>query len=155
MTRTFLWQAMQTKTSPQARTFLTGPQLVGLMRQYRVTIATLAQRLRTTETRVRHLRGFGLGRFEARDWMQAITGHDPGALAYPWRGHETLRSTQLPEDVCGGTRLFLRYQAGMERPYVVETRWEQHGRYDNLEAAEMAFEALACGPGAQQQRAGT
>jgi hypothetical protein len=136
-------------------TFLTGPQLVGLMQQYRVTIRVLAQRLDMTQERVRDRRIYGLDRLAARDWLQAITGHDPGALAHPWRGHETLRSTQLPEDVCGGTRLFLRYEVSLARPYVVETRWEQHGRYDNLEAAEMAFEALACGPGAQQQRAGT
>jgi hypothetical protein len=135
-------------------TFLTGPQLVGLMRQYRVTIATLAQRLDMTQRRVRECRIAGLDRLAARDWLQAITGHDPGALAHPWRGHETLRSTQLPEDVAGGTQLFLRYQVGMARPYVVETSFEQFGRYRELETAEMAFEALACGPRAAHQREG-
>jgi hypothetical protein len=133
------------------RLFLTGPQLVGLMRQYCVTIAQLATRLQTTQARVRDCRVSGLLRYSARDWLQAITGHDPGALAQPWRGQETLSSARLH----AYARLFLRYEVGTARPYVVETSFEQLGRYATLEEAEATFEALACGPGGAQQRAGT
>lgn len=58
---------------------LSGPQLVRLMRQHNVTIAGLAFRLGSTQKRVREIRETGLEDPKViRDWIEAITGQDPG-----------------------------------------------------------------------------
>ena len=58
---------------------LSGPGIVRLMRQYRVTIAQLSERTGLTQVRIRFARRHGLrDRNAARDWVQAITGADPG-----------------------------------------------------------------------------
>ena len=58
---------------------------------------------------------------------------------------ETLRSTQLPLDILGGTRLFLRFYEGRRLPYVVETRWEVLRRTTKLDHASTLFEDIALG----------
>jgi hypothetical protein len=64
--------------------YLTGPLLCRLMRRHRVTIPALAQRMQIPQTRIRHIRVHGLAdRHAARDWLEAITGQDPGILYGP------------------------------------------------------------------------
>ena len=64
--------------------YITGPTLCRLMRRHRLTIRTLAQRLGVPMTRVRLRRQHGIkNRHVARDWLEAITGQDPGLLHGP------------------------------------------------------------------------
>jgi len=64
--------------------YLSGPTLCHLMRRHHVTIRTLAQRLGVPMTRVRIRRQQGIAdRHVARDWIEAITGQDPGMLHGP------------------------------------------------------------------------
>lgn len=57
-------------------------ELRRMMRRHRVTIRDLARRLGSTQRRVREIRNgaAALGVNAARDWIQAITGTDPGQL---------------------------------------------------------------------------
>ncbi len=74
----------QTVTTPYAADWippqtLTGAELCRWMRRFRTTIRDLAQRLGMTQRRIRECRRAGLGNPHAvRDWLEAITGHDPG-----------------------------------------------------------------------------
>ena len=64
--------------------YLSGPTLCRLMRRHHVTIRLLAQRLDIPMKRVRCRRQHGIaGRHVARDWVEAITGRDPGMLHEP------------------------------------------------------------------------
>lgn len=72
--------------------YLTGKQLQSLMLQHKVTIAVLAARLQLPMTRVRLYRAHGHGcPFTARDWIQAITGTDPGPISRLVTAAEFLR----------------------------------------------------------------
>jgi hypothetical protein len=63
---------------------LSGPDLCTLMRRHRVTIRMLAQRMDIPMTRVRYRRRHGIAEWNVmRDWAQAITGVDPGAVPHP------------------------------------------------------------------------
>lgn len=54
---------------------LTGAEIRKLMRRRRVTIRDLANRLGTTQRRVRQVRADGVsGHAMTRDWLEAITG---------------------------------------------------------------------------------
>lgn len=58
---------------------LDGRRVASLMRFNRVTIAMLAKRTGVTQKRIREVRESGLdSKAAARDWVQAITGTDPG-----------------------------------------------------------------------------
>ncbi len=60
---------------------MTGTTLIRLMRVHKVNIAQLAKRLGTTQKRVRQIRQSGIeNRNVVRDWLQAITGSDPGPV---------------------------------------------------------------------------
>ena len=60
---------------------LTGAEIVRLMRKHKVTIEALAFRLGTTQKRVRKIRNTKLDDpLAVRDWIQAITGEDPGPI---------------------------------------------------------------------------
>lgn len=59
---------------------MTGKELCTLMRKHKVTIRELAKRIGVPMKRVRFRREHGMDRTLARDWIQAITGKDPGAL---------------------------------------------------------------------------
>jgi hypothetical protein len=64
--------------------YLTGPTLCRLMRRHQVTIRLLAQRMAIPMCRIRQVRQTGLAdRHAARDWLEAITGQDPGMLYGP------------------------------------------------------------------------
>jgi hypothetical protein len=64
--------------------YITGPTLCSLMRRQHVTIRILAQRLGIPMDRVRRRRREGIAdRHVARDWLEAITGQDPGPLHGP------------------------------------------------------------------------
>jgi len=63
---------------------LSGRDLRTLMRRHRVTIRLLAQRMDIPMTRVRYRRLHGIEDWPLmRDWVQAITGVDPGAVPHP------------------------------------------------------------------------
>ena len=63
---------------------LSGHDLCRLMRRHRVTIRLLAQRLDLPMTRVRYRRRHGITEWNVvRDWLEAITGVDPGAVPHP------------------------------------------------------------------------
>ncbi len=65
---------------------LNGRDIRTLMRRHRVTIRALAQRLDIPMTRVRSRRLQGIEEWNViRDWVEAITGTDPGAV--PHRVH--------------------------------------------------------------------
>ena len=60
---------------------LSGAEVVRLMRGHGVTIAALAKQMNIPMTRVRHVRERGvIGEAFVRDWIEAITGVDPGAI---------------------------------------------------------------------------
>lgn len=66
--------------------FLRGPDLRWLMRIHQCPIRALAARLAIPMTRIRAVRSTGLTcPYSARDWLEAITGTDPGPLDQPWR----------------------------------------------------------------------
>ena len=72
-------------TSPPPAS-LTGPDVVRLMRKHRMTIAGLALRIGFTQKRVRQIRSAGLqDPHVIRDWLEAITGEDPGPLPERYR----------------------------------------------------------------------
>ncbi len=65
---------------------LTGKEVVALMRKHRVTIESLAFRIGTSMKRIRKIRESGLQDLLAvRDWIQAITGEDPGPIPEKYR----------------------------------------------------------------------
>ncbi|HMP71428.1 MAG TPA: hypothetical protein PKA76_18920, partial [Pirellulaceae bacterium] len=67
-------------------TTLSGKQVVQLMRKHKKTIESLAFRLGTSQKRVREAREAGLSDpLAVRDWMEAITGDDPGPLPERYR----------------------------------------------------------------------
>ena len=57
---------------------LPGDEVRRLMRKHRVTIRGLAKDMQITMTRVREVRERGLKGPAVRDWLEHITGHDPG-----------------------------------------------------------------------------
>lgn len=60
---------------------LSGRDVVSLMRKHKRTIKGLAFQLGTTQKRVRQIRERGLeSALAVRDWLQAITGNDPGPI---------------------------------------------------------------------------
>ncbi|MGH8644349.1 MAG: hypothetical protein ACREX4_07790, partial [Gammaproteobacteria bacterium] len=66
---------------PICRGRLQGSRIETLMRCYRVGIRELAKRLVVPMRRVRQVRGEGVqGEAYVRDWIQGVTGLDPGAV---------------------------------------------------------------------------
>ena len=67
--------------APRMQPKLSGAEVVRLMRAHGMTVAQLARRMNIPQTRVREIRDRGIvgGEF-VRDWREAITGTDPGAL---------------------------------------------------------------------------
>ncbi len=57
---------------------MTGKELITMMRRHKVTIRELARRIQIPQKRVRIRRDIGLDAETARDWIQSITGVDPG-----------------------------------------------------------------------------
>lgn len=79
---------------------LTGKEIVGLMRKHGVKIRSLAYRLDTTLKRIREIRSKGLScPLAVRDWIQAITGDDPGPIPEPVR--ITLEDAEPKCEFCG------------------------------------------------------
>lgn len=67
------------KLPPKGR--LDGTDVCRLMRVHKVTIRELAKRMQITMKRIRQIREIGLSdRPTIRDWVQGITGEDPGEL---------------------------------------------------------------------------
>lgn len=87
-----------TKAIPPAT--MTGPQIITMMRKHRVTISGLAQRTGITQKRIRQVRERGLSDpMTIRDWIQAITGEDPGPIPTSIRIGITTEKTEC--DFCG------------------------------------------------------
>ncbi len=85
-----------TRVASRAAT-LAGSDVVRLMRRSEVTIDQLAFRLGVPPSRVRHVRRQGLqDSLVVRDWLEAITGEDPGPLP------ERFRITHVCEEECCG-----------------------------------------------------
>ena len=58
---------------------MNGNHIRRIMRVHKVTIRELAARMDITIKRVRHVRQHGLAENHViRDWIEAITGRDPG-----------------------------------------------------------------------------
>lgn len=65
---------------------MNGQEVVVLMRQHKKTISVLAFRLGTSQKRVRQVRKHGLSDpLAVRDWIEAITGTDPGPIPERFR----------------------------------------------------------------------
>jgi hypothetical protein len=65
---------------------MTGPELIALMRRHKITIRALAQRMDIPLARVRQVRQHGLTcPLAVRDWLEAVTGTDPGPQEGPMR----------------------------------------------------------------------
>lgn len=61
---------------------LSGNDVIRLMRKFRVTIRDLSLRTGITQKRIRQVRSAGLdSRNAVRDWIEAITGKDPGPVS--------------------------------------------------------------------------
>jgi hypothetical protein len=61
---------------------MTGKQITTLMRKNHMTIRGLAKTTGFTMKRIREVRSAGLAcPYAVRDWVEAITGTDPGASA--------------------------------------------------------------------------
>lgn len=66
---------------PLERGRLSGEEVTRLMRQFRVKIRDLSERTGITMKRIREVRTEGLAdRNTIRDWIEAITGNDPGPM---------------------------------------------------------------------------
>lgn len=75
--------------------YVSGPVLCALMRRHRCTIRLLAQRMAITLRRIRQVRQAGLTcPHTARDFVEAITGTDPGPVTRPLT--LAARSASLP-----------------------------------------------------------
>ncbi len=73
-------------TADKLPTSLSGKEVTALMRKHKVKIDSLAFRLGTSQKRVRQIRDTGLTDVLAiRDWIQAITGVDPGPIPEKYR----------------------------------------------------------------------
>jgi hypothetical protein len=60
---------------------LTGKEVIRLMRKHRKRISSLACRMGVTQKRIRQVREQGLQNgLAVRDWLEAITGVDPGPI---------------------------------------------------------------------------
>jgi hypothetical protein len=60
---------------------VTGAYLKRLMRGWHVTIRELSKRLGVSMKRIREVRETGLNDLTTvRDWIQAVTGYDPGPI---------------------------------------------------------------------------
>ena len=60
---------------------LEGAEVRRLMRVHKVRIRELSRRMQITMKRIREIREIGLDeRYAIRDWLEAITGVDPGEL---------------------------------------------------------------------------
>ena len=60
---------------------LRGPEIACLMRRHHVTIRGLSERMGIPMKRIREVRRDGLAcRHAIRDWIEAITGQDPGPI---------------------------------------------------------------------------
>ncbi len=60
---------------------LEGAEVRRLMRVNKVTIRGLSSRMQITMKRIRQIREIGLSdRYAIRDWIEAITGQDPGEI---------------------------------------------------------------------------
>ena len=69
------------KTTRTLPTALSGSDVISLMRRYKVTIKELARRIGVTLDRIRKIRERGLqDPLAVRDWIQAISGEDPGPI---------------------------------------------------------------------------
>jgi hypothetical protein len=67
-------------------TRLTGQEVVALMRRHKKTIGGLAFIMGVSQKRIRHVRARGIDNPHAvRDWLEAITGEDPGPLPERYR----------------------------------------------------------------------
>ena len=61
---------------------MNGNHIRWLMRTHKVTIRALTAQMGITIKRVRHVRQHGLAEPHViRDWIEGITGHDPGPIA--------------------------------------------------------------------------
>ena len=66
--------------------YLKAHDLVYLMRTNGHTIRSLSATMGLTQQRIQAVRATGLTcPHSARDWLEAITGADPGLLDQPWR----------------------------------------------------------------------
>lgn len=59
---------------------LSADEVKCLMRRHRITIRQLADKMQITMKRVRQVREAGIRGPAVRDWMEHITGHDPGPV---------------------------------------------------------------------------
>jgi 1,2-phenylacetyl-CoA epoxidase PaaB subunit len=88
-----------TMTPHQSRTpawALNSRDLCRLMRRHQVTIRALAQRMDIPMTRVRYRRQHGIAEWHIlRDWLEAITGVDPGAVPHSVR-HDAATGPPAP-----------------------------------------------------------
>lgn len=65
---------------------LDGKQVVSLMRKHKKTIRGLSFAMGITQKRIRQVREKGLtDHLAIRDWLQAITGEDPGPIPERYR----------------------------------------------------------------------
>lgn len=84
----------------ELNTTLSGKEVVSLMRRHQKTIAGLSFAMNITQQRIRQVRVKGLAdRNAVRDWLQFITGEDPGPL--PERYRISRRDEEADCGYCG------------------------------------------------------
>ena len=73
---------------------LSSAEVKRLMRKHKVTIRALASEMQITQKRIREVRDKGVTGPAVRDWVEHITGHDPGPQPTRYRiNHHTFEAT--------------------------------------------------------------
>ena len=144
---------------------MTGKEIVALMRKNKVTIKALAQRLGMSMKRVREVREAGLEDANAvRDWVQAVTGQDPGQQPEPPAGaaKPVRRLLTLPPNLARITEAS-RKDGSMNASCLTWSPWP-HQRYAmnavhvvatetgyRIEATDGKIAAIVTGPSADAE----
>ena len=84
---------------------MSGRNIAALMRQHKLTIRDVAQKLGCTLSRVRHVRNAGVSGFHAIDWREAITGVKPTSeeIEAAWQHHHAQAGPRTAQSLRSST----------------------------------------------------
>lgn len=112
---------------------ITGRDLCSMMRKNRCTMRELSQRMGITLCRIRRAREIGIfGANTARDWVEAITGRDPGPMTRTATATATMPERQGTRALTTNQRWVLEHLRDAGADFVAsatETRWTNGEQY--------------------------